>query len=81
MNPLDSIMVSSVSCVAASPCSNSELRERFNEGIEFALSASSTSEEGSKTCSSGTVGVSLACKRIKKLIKPESMIKHTFHLV
>ena len=85
MNPLDPIMVSSVSlnvsCAAASPCSNSELRERFNEGIEFELSASPTCEDSSKTCSSGTGGVSVACKRTKKLIKPESMRKNTIHLV
>lgn len=36
--------------------SNSDLRERFNEGCDFPLQGCEFSEGGSSTCSSGTEG-------------------------
>ena len=61
--PPDPVTLSSDSLASswgmASIGSNSELRERFNEGNGFAVSVSLAWAEGSNTCSSGTDGVSV----------------------
>lgn len=77
--PLDLIIVSlgssTFSCKLVSMGSNSDLRERSNDGCELALPGCEFSEGGSNTCSSGTEGGSEAWYIIRKQSKAEKQRK------